>query len=84
VKLSPLSVHALYVVLWTAINWGVKKGYLAVGSMLRTDPQWVPKAEITLLTPAQTPALLAAASLVNDVVATCMTPYRQLVERRRA
>ena len=29
-KLSPRTVHHLYVVLGTALNWGVKKGYIAV------------------------------------------------------
>jgi integrase len=65
-KHTARTLHLIYVVLGTALNWGVKKGYLMVSPMLRVDPPRVPKSEITPLTPAQTAALLAAADAAAD------------------
>jgi integrase len=65
-KLAPRTIHHMYVVLGTALNWAVKKGYLAVSPMLRVDTPRVPKVEITPLTPAQTAALLEAAEAAGD------------------
>jgi integrase len=65
-KLAPRTVHHMYVVLGTALTWGVKKGHLAISPMLRVDPPRVPKSEITPLTPLQTTALLDAAEAAAD------------------
>ena len=64
--LSPRSVHALHVVLGTALNWGVRKGYLPFSPMLRVDPPKVTATEIVPPTPEQTAHLLATASEVGD------------------
>lgn len=65
-KLAPRTLHHMYVVLGTALNWGVKKGYLTVSPMLRVDSPRVPKTEITPLTPSQTTVLLDAAEAAGD------------------
>src|SRR4051812_18564934 len=59
VSLSPRSLHSLYVVLGTALNWAVKKGYIPFSPMLRVDAPRVPATEITPLTLDQTRTLLA-------------------------
>ena len=64
--LAPRTVHHMYVVLGTALNWAVKKGYIVVSPMLRVDPPPVSKAEIKPPTPSQTAALLDAAEAAAD------------------
>ena len=66
VALSPRSVHSLYVVLGTALNWGVRKGYIPFSPMLRVDAPRVPQTEITPLSLDQTRTLLASAEEATD------------------
>lgn len=66
VSLSPRSLHSLYVVLGTALNWAVKKGYIPFSPMLRVDAPRVPTTEITPLTLDQTRTLLATAKESAD------------------
>jgi integrase len=65
-QLAPRTVHHLYVVLGTALNWAVKKGYIAVSPMLRVDPPPVTTTEMVPLTPAQTTTLLDVAEAEGD------------------
>jgi integrase len=64
--LAPRSLHQLYVVLGTALNWGVKQGYLPFSPLLRVDAPRVPASEVVPLTPAQTAQLLAVAARAGD------------------
>ena len=73
VKLSPRSIHALYVVLGTALNWGVRKGYIPFSPMLRVDAPRVPSTEITPLTPEQTAHLLSTAVASGDPLSALWT-----------
>jgi integrase len=64
--LAPRTVHHLYVVLGTALNWAVKKGYIAFSPMLRVDPPPVPSTEMTPPTAQQTARLLDVAAAEAD------------------
>lgn len=64
--LAPRTVHHLYVVLGTALTWGVKKGYIAISPMLRVDPPRLPKTEVVPLTAEQTTKLLDVAASEAD------------------
>ena len=65
-KLSPRTLHHLYVVLGTALTWAVRKGYIPVSPMLRVDPPRVMKSEVTPLTAEQTTALIDMAEAEGD------------------
>ena len=71
--MSPRSVHALFVVLGTALRWGVKKGYLPFSPMLRVDAPRVAASEITPLTPEQTTTLLDKAAEAGDALVALWT-----------
>lgn len=71
--LAPRSVHALYVVLGTALNWAVKKGYIPFSPMLRVDAPRVPTLEITPPTPEQTAHLLDTAAGDGDPLVALWT-----------
>jgi integrase len=66
-------VHSLYVVLGTALNWAVKKGYVPFGPMLRVDAPRVSAIEITPPTPTQTAALFDAAEVAADPLVALWT-----------
>ena len=64
--LAPRTVHHLYVVLGTALAWGVRKGYLTINPMARVDAPSVPRVEIVPLSPAETARLLNSAEEAGD------------------
>jgi integrase len=65
-SLAPRTLHHLYVVLGTALNWGIKKGYIVVSPMVRVDAPRVKAAEVVPLSPQQTATLLEVAEAQAD------------------
>jgi integrase len=64
--LAPRTIRHLYVVLNTALSWGLRKGYLTVNPMQRVDAPTVPRVEMVSLTPGETARLLNAAGTEGD------------------
>lgn len=64
--LTPRGIRHLYVVLGTALAWGVRKGYIVINPMNRVDPPAVPRVEMVPLSPADTAKLLNAAEEAHD------------------
>jgi integrase len=64
--LSPRSIRHLFVVLGTALAWGIRKGHLTVNPMQRVDTPTVPRVENVPLTPAEMAKLLNTAEEAGD------------------
>ncbi|MCC7366823.1 MAG: site-specific integrase [Chloroflexi bacterium] len=66
--LTARTVQQLYVVLNTALRWGLRKGFISVNPCDRVDPPRVERREIQPLSPEQTAKLLSTAAEAGDTL----------------
>jgi integrase len=71
--LAPRTLHHLYVVLGTALTWGIQQGYLTVSPMVRVAAPRVKAAEVVPLTAEQTMKLLEIAAAESDPLVALWT-----------